>query len=97
VKHWKEVNLTLGVQALIPFLLTGIPSMIGQYLHLAFGERPQEFMAYSLMIRTLIPLFNPLITLFCIRSLRSKICAILQKSAVEHTPVVHILSNNTML
>jgi hypothetical protein len=93
----KQVNWTLGIQALIPLFLVGIPASIGYVLILTIGQRPQSFMAFTFMLRSMIPMLNPIVAFIFIRSLRNYLYRLFFSNVVESTPVIHVVANQTML
>jgi hypothetical protein len=95
----KEINRTLAFQALFPFLFMGVPTIIGYCLGFIDRIWPTWYLPYFFMFRSIVPLINPLVALFCIRSLRKEVsnlfCGCISQSS--STTVVYIRGPQTTL
>ncbi|KAI6177826.1 hypothetical protein M3Y97_00949800 [Aphelenchoides bicaudatus] len=66
----RQIDIALIVQALIPFVIGGITSFVGQILLAIMGPSSAYYRMQWATIRFLVPLMNPIVTIWFIRPYR---------------------------
>jgi hypothetical protein len=61
------------VQALVPFIIVGFPSIVGTFATMLLRQKALGYTKVSFMFRMWVPLLNPIITLCFIRPYRRSI------------------------
>ncbi|KAI6177630.1 hypothetical protein M3Y97_00928800 [Aphelenchoides bicaudatus] len=76
-----EITKTLTVQIMLPLLATGLPALVIQTIRLTTTTDTSVYTNYAVLVRSWIPLLNPIIMLYCIRPLRSQVAYYFQYSS----------------
>lgn len=66
----RQIDIALMVQILIPFIIGGLPSVVGQLLLAIMGPSSAYYRMQWGPFRFLVPLLNPVVTIWFIRPYR---------------------------